>query len=131
PALRSWLGTIPSTGVAIHTITTAVDPPRFLDGMDPMPRRLVLAALLVTAATSGTVRADAPQPTNKRPNVIFILTDDLGYGDLACYGHPTIKTPNLDKLAKGGMRFTQFYVTSPVCTPSRTSFATGRHPQRF
>ena len=96
-----------------------------------MPRRLVLAALLVTAVTSGTVRADAPQPTNKRPNVIFILTDDLGYGDLACYGHPTIKTPNLDKLAKDGMRFTQFYVTSPVCTPSRTSFVTGRHPQRF
>jgi N-acetylgalactosamine-6-sulfatase len=67
----------------------------------------------------------------KRINVIFILADDLGYGDLGCYGHPQIKTPNLDQLAKDGMRFTQFYVTSPVCSPSRCSFLTGKHPQRF
>ncbi len=66
-----------------------------------------------------------------RPNVLFILVDDLGYGDLSCYGHPKIKSPNLDRLASQGLRFTQFYVTSPVCTPSRASFMTGRHPQRF
>jgi arylsulfatase A-like enzyme/dienelactone hydrolase len=71
------------------------------------------------------------QQKAKKLNIIFILADDLGYGDLGCHGHPHIKTPNIDKLAQQGMRFTQFYTTSPVCTPSRVSFMTGKHPQRF
>jgi arylsulfatase A-like enzyme len=82
-------------------------------------------AALVAAALAACSEAA------ERPNILFILADDLGYGDLACYGHPRIRTPNLDRLAREGMRFTQFYVTSPVCTPSRASFMTGRHPQRF
>ena len=64
---------------------------------------------------------------NSRPNVIFILADDLGYGDLGCYGQQLIQTPNLDRLAKDGTRFTQFYAGSTVCAPSRAVLMTGRH----
>ena len=64
----------------------------------------------------------------KPTNFIIIFTDDLGYGDLGSYGHPTIKTPNLDKMADEGMRFTQFYVGSSICTPSRAALLTGKLP---
>ena len=65
-----------------------------------------------------------------KPNIVVILCDDLGYGDLACYGHPKIKTPYLDQMAKGGIRFTDFYSTAPVCSPSRVGLLTGRSPNR-
>jgi arylsulfatase A len=67
------------------------------------------------------------QQQQPKPNVIFILADDLGYGDLGCYGQQKIKTPNLDALAAQGMRFTQHYAGSPVCGPSRTCLLMGRH----
>ena len=66
-------------------------------------------------------------PRAKRPNIIYILADDLGYGDLGCYGQQQIKTPNLDRLAAQGMRFTQHYAGSTVCAPSRCVLMTGRH----
>ena len=64
------------------------------------------------------------------PNVVLIVSDDQGYRDLGCFGSDEIKTPNLDRLAKGGVRLTSFYVTWPACTPSRGSLLTGRYPQR-
>ena len=64
----------------------------------------------------------------KKLNFIIIFADDLGYGDLGSYGHPTIKTPNLDRMANEGMRFTQFYVGSSICTPSRAALLTGKLP---
>jgi N-acetylgalactosamine-6-sulfatase len=71
------------------------------------------------------------QGARKRPpNFLFILADDLGWGDLGCYGHPTIRTPNLDRLARQGTLFTQFYVNAPVCSPSRTAFMTSHYPAR-
>ncbi len=80
--------------------------------------------LLVSLLFPSIVQA---QPTRK-PNVIFILADDLGYAELGCYGQKKIKTPHLDKLAANGMRFTHFYAGSPVCAPSRCTLMTGKHP---
>ncbi|MHC4123264.1 MAG: sulfatase-like hydrolase/transferase [Planctomycetota bacterium] len=69
-------------------------------------------------------------PFGKLPNIIVIFADDLGYGDLSCFGHPTIHTPNLDRMAAEGMKLTQFYSAAPVCTPSRAALLTGRLPIR-
>ena len=94
--------------------------------------RLVVAGLALTLSALGAdQRSAAGQPSNQsrtsRPNIIFILADDLGYGDLGCYGQAKIKTPNLDKLAAEGVRFTDFYAGSTVCAPSRCALMTGLH----
>jgi arylsulfatase A-like enzyme len=64
----------------------------------------------------------------RRPNIIFVLADDLGYGDIGPFGQTIIHTPTLDRLAKEGMRFTQHYSGSPVCAPARCVLMTGKHP---
>ncbi len=71
-----------------------------------------------------------PAFAEDRPNIVVILCDDLGYGDLECYGHPQIKTPHLNRLAEEGIRFTDFYSAAPVCSPSRVGLLTGRSPNR-
>ena len=76
-----------------------------------------LRGLAQSAETAGT----------RRPNIIFILADDLGYGDLGCYGQEVILTPNLDHMAAEGIRFTQCYAGSTVCAPSRCCLMTGLH----
>jgi arylsulfatase A-like enzyme len=89
--------------------------------------RFFLTALVLSsfaAARAGSA-ADA-----EMPNIIFILADDLGWGDLGCYGHPQTQTPNLDRLAREGTLFTQFYVNGSVCSPSRCAFFTGQYPAR-
>src|SRR6185503_18350085 len=70
-------------------------------------------------------------PSESRPNVAFILADDLGWGDLSCYGRPDYRTPHLDSLAAQGTRFTDAYSASAVCTPTRCGYITGRYPARF
>lgn len=85
--------------------------------------RIIIACLLLT-----TMAANAQTTVkSKQPNIIFIITDDLGYADLGCYGQQKTETPNIDQLAKKGMKFTQFYAGTSVCAPSRTSFMTGLH----
>jgi len=64
------------------------------------------------------------------PNFVFIFADDLGYGDLGCYGHPVAKTPQIDRLADEGVRFAQHYANGPECSPTRTALLTGRYQQR-
>ena len=65
-----------------------------------------------------------------RPNVVFILADDLGYGDLSCFGQTKLQTPNIDRLAHEGMKFTDHYSGNTVCSPSRACLMTGQHPGR-
>jgi arylsulfatase A-like enzyme len=76
------------------------------------------------------VPLSAAAANERRPNFVVIFCDDLGYGDLGCFGHPTIRTPNLDRMAAEGMKFTQFYSAAEVCTPSRAALLTGRLPPR-
>ncbi len=87
---------------------------------------LKTAALGAAAALTWSVRAHAAD----KPNVIVIFCDDMGYGDLGCFGHPTIRTPNLDRLASEGQKWTSFYAAASVCTPSRAGLLTGRLPIR-
>ena len=83
---------------------------------------ILLSVILTILLTATSVRAD-----DRLPNIVYILADDLGYGELGCYGQTKIKTPNIDKLARGGMRFTQHYSGSPVCASSRCVLMTGKH----
>lgn len=101
----------------------------------PMPVILVCLALCAAAAFSFTsTRAAAAgaagHSAQRAPNVVILLADDLGYGDLGCYGSPSIRTPHLDEMARTGLRFTDFYVAAAVCSPSRAALLTGRYPVR-
>lgn len=91
---------------------------------------LVLRTLKILAFALGFIVSSMLQAAPQRPNVIVILCDDLGYGDLGVHGHPHIQTPNLDALASSGIRFANFYSTAPVCSPSRVGLMTGRSPNR-
>ena len=84
--------------------------------------------LLYTGAFAALCPADASAQARKSvPNILLILCDDMGYGDLGCYGQKYIRTPHIDSMARRGMRFTQAYAGSPVSAPSRASLMTGQH----
>ncbi len=86
-----------------------------------------VAAVLAAMATALHAAVGVPQ----KPNILFILTDDMGYGDISCYGGKFAPTPNIDRLAREGIRFTQYYSVSPICSPSRTGLTTGMFPARW
>ncbi|MEM6980956.1 MAG: sulfatase-like hydrolase/transferase, partial [Planctomycetota bacterium] len=91
---------------------------------DVSPFGLAFIILLCTSLPASVLASEPP------PNVVIVLCDDLGYGDLGCYGHPIIRTPHLDQLADDGIRFTQCYAASAVCSSSRAGLLTGRNPNR-
>ncbi len=97
-----------------------------------MPQTFSQLKAFITAGIVGLLPGQMIQAQTtanpSHPNIIFILTDDMGYGDPGCYGQQTLKTPNIDRMAAEGIRFTQFYAGSPVCAPSRASLMTGRDP---
>ena len=94
-----------------------------------MNRRCFLKQAAAAAAMLTGVTACSP--AGKQPNIVFIFIDDMGYADPGCFGNPVMKTPNMDRLAEQGVRFTNFYVNSPICSPSRVSVTTGQYPQRW
>jgi arylsulfatase A len=100
------------------------DPTQFCKWFPALAKGTLLLLLL---SVSSQLLA---QGTAAKPNFIIIFTDDQGYGDLGCYGHPSIKTPHIDRMAAEGQKWTSFYVAANVCTPSRAGLLTGRHPIR-
>ncbi|WP_289039968.1 sulfatase-like hydrolase/transferase [uncultured Zobellia sp.] len=99
-------------------------------------KRMGLVKILVVLLGLGilnsckTAKEEVPAKKLKQPNIIVLLCDDLGYGDLSSFGHPFIETPNLDALAESGIKLTSFYSAAPVCSPSRIGLLTGRSPNR-
>ena len=85
----------------------------------------VAASICLPSPSAGTGKVE------RHPNIIFILVDDMGYGDVGCFGAKAIRTPNIDRMAAEGLKLTSFYVTSPVCTPSRAALLTGRYAARM
>ena len=98
-------------------------------------RRKFLRFAAKTLATAvlprNLLKADSNTKKTEKPNFIVIFCDDLGYGDIGCFGSKKHNTPNIDQMAQQGIRFTSFYVTSGVCTPSRSSLMTGCYPRRI
>ena len=103
--------------------------------MPQMTRRTLLVGVggsLALPVLDRRAAADTPAvPAARRPNIVFILADDLGYADLSCYGRPDFETPNIDRIAAGGLRFLQAYANSAVCSATRTALITGRYQDRL
>lgn len=105
-----------------------------------MVRRLLIGWTGFTLGTLAAVAADgdgdgakasSPSPAGRTPNLVVVLIDDMGWGDFSCFGNPEAKTPNIDRMAAEGLSFRQFYVNSPICSPSRCAIVTGQYPQRW
>ena len=96
-----------------------------------MTTRLIAFLLLTAIVVPGSIAQTQTHSTKSRPNIVFIFADDWGWGDLSCHGHPYVKTPNIDRLAKEGTDFHRFTVASGVCSPSRTAVVTGHFPARY
>ena len=114
------------------------EPPEFMQAVESFctaaaSARLRGSAFVLVAVLAGSLAACGPPPAgpDRLPNVVLILADDLGYGDLSIQGHPLIRTPHIDRLAREGQRWTSFYASAPMCNPSRVALLTGRMPIRI
>ena len=105
--------------------------------MKRIPFRLIASCLMAailfsfTAVTAQRRNGQQNNQTARKPNIVFILGDDLGYCDVSMYGCKEIPTPNIDSIGRNGVKFTNGYVTAPVCSPSRAGLMTGRYQHRF
>ena len=93
--------------------------------------RCVDAIVFMTLWAVTYCASDAEKSSIKPPNIVILLADDLGMGDVGCFGNDTIRTPNIDRLAAEGVKLTHHLAAASVCTPSRAAFLTGRYPIRF
>ena len=96
-----------------------------------MKTNIFYSLLLIIGILPDNINGATRQREHTPPNVIIILADDLGWGDLGCYGNPIIKTPNLDRLAESGIKFTQFHSAGAICSPSRAALLAGKSPYRL
>lgn len=97
----------------------------------PYQISILFFAIIFISCQQGNDTAESQSTEiREKPNIVILFADDLGYGDLGVFGHPTIHTPNLDQMAREGMKLTQFYATAPICSPSRGALLTGRYPVR-
>src|SRR5271169_5728943 len=96
-----------------------------------MPTRRETLKTMLVAASAGLAGPAPGAPRTRKPNFIILLADDLGYGDIGCFGSPDVPTPNIDGIAERGVRFTDGHVTCPVCSPSRSAIMTGRYQHRY
>jgi arylsulfatase A-like enzyme len=99
--------------------------------MSPTRRDVLKTAALGSLALAAEVKDALAQQRAAPPNIIYIMADDLGYADVACYGRPDVKTPNIDRIAARGVRFLQGYANSAVCTATRVALITGRYQYRL
>lgn len=120
-------GVIPA-GTSLDLSTPILETARPTMILSSIKTPLFVSILFVLVAMDGI--AETTDSRETRPNIIFILADDMGWGDFSVYGHPELETPNIDQLAADGKLFTQFYVSSGVCSPSRVAFLTGHFPAR-
>src|SRR5437763_15681205 len=98
-----------------------------------MKSRLAIVTLVALAAVwfTGATSADEPKARDRKPNVLIIVADDMGYAEMGCQGCQDVPTPNIDALAAAGVRCSNGYVSCPVCSPTRAGLMTGRYQQRF
>lgn len=94
------------------------------------PSKILISTGILSSVFSIPFVSEGKPALHKKTNVVIILTDDMGYGDVSCYNQKQVKTPNIDRLASEGVRFTDFYVPTPYCAPSRATLLTGRFPLR-
>src|SRR4051812_17655766 len=99
-------------------------------GVQPITRRDLLRGATTGMLALALSASGKESGRSKQPNIVFFLADDLGYADVACYGRPDIKTPNIDAIASRGTRFSQAYSNSAVCTATRVALITGRYQYR-
>lgn len=117
-----------STGTRWHLVV--VSPLNNLDVENNVNRLQIFVLFLLLFSPTRSLFAD-DIPATKRPNFIVVFIDDMGWGDFSCFGNKAIETQNIDRLAKEGIRFEQFYVNSPICSPSRVALSTGQYPSRW
>src|SRR6185295_11484791 len=94
-------------------------------------RIVILVALVIAGPSENCRSALAADRSPPRPNFVLVLIDDMGWGDFSCFGNKKVETTNIDRLAAEGLRFEQFYVNAPICSPSRIAFSTGQYPMQW